>query len=83
MTLTPPSPQGAWCTYHSGCAQRAKSILGSSKFFPPLLSAFWPPEHAGFSGLMGLNDTTASVTGDWNFVWLAYCDGTCVYRAPR
>jgi hypothetical protein len=55
---------------------RAKWFLGSSKFFPPLLSTFWHPEYAGFSGLMGLNDTTVSVTGDWNFVWLAYCDGT-------
>ncbi len=25
---------------------------------------------------MGLNDTTASVTGEWNFVWLGYCDGS-------
>ncbi len=55
---------------------RARWYLGSSKFFPPLLSTFWHPEYAGFSGLMGLNDTTVSVTGDWNFVWLAYCDGT-------
>jgi hypothetical protein len=67
---------GGWCTYHSGCAQRAKSILGSSAHFPPTLSAFWPPEFAGFSGLMSYNDSTAAITGEWNFVWLAYCDGT-------
>ena len=59
---------GAWCTTPVACADRAKWFLGGSKWFPPLLSTFWHPEYAGFSGLMGLNDTTVSVTGDWNFV---------------
>ncbi len=68
--------QGGWCTYHSGCAKRAKSILGSSSYFPPLLSAFWPPEYAAFSGLMSYNDSTVAVTGEFAHVWLAYCDGT-------
>ena len=67
---------GGWCTSLSDCYSRSQSILGSSKFFTPWLSTLWPPEYAGFYGLMDNNITENNPFGDWNFVWFAYCDGT-------
>jgi hypothetical protein len=64
---------GGWATTPASAAARAGTVLGSSATWPPWLSAFWPPEGAGFAGLASPNDTT---TGDWNFAWLAYCDGS-------
>lgn len=64
---------GGWAFDEQSLVSRSKTLLGSSSFFTPFLSKFWPPEGAGFYGLMGVNDTT---TADWNFVWLPYCDGT-------
>lgn len=65
---------GGWCTGLSDCYARSKTLLGSSNYFTPWLSALWPPEFAGFYGLMDNNATNPF--GDWNFVWFAYCDGT-------
>jgi hypothetical protein len=31
---------------------------------------------AGFYGLMSANTTDINPFGDWNFVWVAYCDGS-------
>ncbi len=61
---------GGWAFDVQSLVSRSKTLLGSSSFFTPWLSSFWPPEGAGFYGLMGVNDTT---TADWNFVWLPYC----------
>ena len=41
-----------------------------------MLSQLWPPEGAGFYGLMGQNATSVNPFGDFNFVWFAYCDGS-------
>ena len=48
---------GGWCTSVADCASRAKSLLGSSATWPQWLSALWPPEGAGFYGLMDANLT--------------------------
>jgi hypothetical protein len=66
---------GGWCTSPADCASRALSLLGSSTTWPPWLSTFWTPgEGAGFYGLMDANATNPF--GGYNFVWLAYCDGS-------
>ena len=69
---------GGWCTSPGDCAGRANSLLGSSSTWPPYLSTFWlPGEGAGFYGLMDFNSTSVNPFGEsFNFVWLAYCDGT-------
>ena len=41
---------GGWCNSPAECAGRAESILGSNATWTPWLSAFWPPERAGFYG---------------------------------
>jgi hypothetical protein len=69
---------GGWCTSAASCASRAKGLLGSSKSWTPTLSQLWGAK-AGFYGLMSAdtNQTGQAVGnpfGDWNFVWLAYCD---------
>lgn len=35
-----------------------------------------PSGSAGFYGLMSANTSDVNPFGEWNFVWLAYCDGT-------
>ena len=67
---------GGWCFKDNDCVGRSKTLLGSSSFWTPTLSALWAPEGAGFYGLMAANDTSLNPFGDWNFVWLAYCDGS-------
>jgi len=66
---------GGWCNTAGDCAGRANSLLGSSKFWTPWLSDLWSGT-AGFYGLMSLNSSDVNPFGDWNMVWLAYCDGT-------
>ena len=67
---------GGWSGSVYASYLRGKSILGSSNIWTPWLSQLWPPEHAGFYGLMSANDTSVNPFGDFNFVWLAYCDGS-------
>jgi hypothetical protein len=67
---------GGWCDTPASCFYRSKSLLGSSSFWPPTLSKLWPPEFAGFYGLMSANDTSVNPFGAWNFVWFGYCDGS-------
>ena len=67
---------GGWCFSGPDCVGRSKSLLGSSSYWTPTLSALWAPEGAGFYGLMAANDTSINPFGDWNFVWFAYCDGS-------
>ena len=69
---------GGWCNDAKGCAGRGKSLLGSSTFWTPKLSDLWN-HGAGFYGLMSATvnqtgDEVGNPFGDWNFVWLAYCD---------
>lgn len=66
---------GGWCTSPSDCHSRAQGLLGSSSSWPRWLSAFWPPEGAGFYGLMDAN-ASSSPFGSYNFVWVGYCDGS-------
>ena len=71
---------GGWCTSENNCAARALTPLGSSKAWTPTLSTFWGGR-AAFSGLMSASvtqtgDEVDNPFGDWNFVWLAYCDGS-------
>jgi len=67
---------GGWCVTPSDCAGRAQGLLGSSATWPPWLSAFWTPgEGAGFYGLMD-NNASNPFGPNFNFVWLAYCDGS-------
>lgn len=67
---------GGWCVSPADCAGRATGLLGSSATWPPWLSTFWTPgEGAGFYGLMD-NNSTNPFGEDFNFVWLAYCDGS-------
>ena len=70
---------GGGCTNAADCAGRAKSLTGSSSKWEPWLSALYFPgfgEGAAFSGLMAANDTGVNPFGAFNFVWLAYCDGS-------
>lgn len=67
---------GGWCSSPVSCYQRSLSLLGSSSYWTPTLSTLWQPEGAGFYGLMSQNDTSINPFGDWNFIWLAYCDGS-------
>lgn len=69
-----------WCNDGPGCLSRSKGLLGSSKTWTPKLSDLWG-HGAGFYGLMSAEtnqtgQTVGNPFGDWNFVWLAYCDGT-------
>ena len=66
---------GGWDTTPAGLLGRSTTILGSSTTWPPWLSQFWTST-AAFYGLMGLNDTNVNYFGEWNFVWLVYCDGS-------
>ena len=66
---------GGWSTSPEDLLSRSQSQLGSSSYFTPWLSDFLQP-HAGFYGLMSMNDTRDNIVGDFNFVWFAYCDGT-------
>ena len=66
---------GGWCQSAADCYARSQSLLGSSTFWTPWLSALWPPEFAGFYGLMDAN-ASANPFSDFTFVWLAYCDGS-------
>ena len=69
---------GGWCLSPADCLARSQGLLGSSATWPASLSAFWQPEGAGFYGLMAPNNATNDFNpfGEWNFVWLAYCDGS-------
>lgn len=69
---------GGWCMSAGDCLARSRSLLGSSRAWAPSLSAFWPPEGAGAYGLMAPNNASnaANPFGDFNFVWVAYCDGS-------
>ena len=65
---------GAWCSTAASCVQRSQTPLGSSKAWPLTLGG-------AASGLMSasVNATghdMGNPFGDWNFVWLAYCDGS-------
>lgn len=68
---------GGWCQSAENCLERSKSLLGSSTYWTPSLSALWG-NNAGFYGLMAANNASNEYNpfGDWNFVWLAYCDGS-------
>lgn len=71
---------GGWCDSANDCKNRAQGLLGSSKPWTPKLSNLWS-NNAAFYGLMSaeVNETGQNVGnpfGDWNFVWLAYCDGS-------
>ena len=66
---------GAWCADAGSCAARSRTSLGSSKAWGRTLGA------KAVSGLMSasVNATGQDVGnpfGSWNFVWLAYCDGS-------
>ena len=67
---------GGWCASPTECYARSNSLLGSSSFWTPQLSKLWPSEYAGFYGLMGANETSVNPFGDWNFLWMGYCDGS-------
>ena len=54
---------GGWCSGDRDCLSRSKSLLGSSTFWTPTLSKLWPPEFAGFYGLMGANSTAVNPFG--------------------
>lgn len=64
---------GGWCTSLQDCYYRSQLILGSSSTWSNWLSSYWPPENAGFYGIVG---NSSPYTGDWNFAWFGYCDGT-------
>lgn len=66
---------GGWCNDVQSCLSRSKGLLGSSTTYPQNLSDFWGGS-AGFYGLMSANTSDVNPFGEWNFVWLAYCDGT-------
>lgn len=61
---------GAWCTSAIDCTSRAKSDLGSSKYFLPNISA--TPNI--YQGIMTNEDI--SPFGDYNVVFAQYCDGS-------
>lgn len=67
---------GGWCMSAADCYARSQSLLGSSTYWTPWLSTLWPPEFAGFYGLMDANVSANPYFGDFNFVWIAYCDGS-------
>ena len=66
---------GGWSFSAAELLERSTTILGSSTTWTPWLSQFWSAE-AAFYGLMSFNDTSINYFGEWNFVWLVYCDGT-------
>jgi O-palmitoleoyl-L-serine hydrolase len=65
---------GGWCTSAQDCAGRSQSILGSNATWTPWLSAFWPPEGAGFYGFEDAN--ASNPFGGFTFAWFTYCDGS-------
>jgi hypothetical protein len=72
---------GGWCTSEEDCYNRGYSgvphpQMGSSTAWPPRLSDLLSPPGAAFYGLMSFNASNVNPFGEWNFVWLAYCDGT-------
>jgi hypothetical protein len=72
---------GGWCTSEEDCYNRGyggspRPQMGSSTSWPPWLSSLLDPPGAAFYGLMSFNDSAVNPFGEWNFVWLAYCDGS-------
>lgn len=72
---------GGWCTSEETCYSRGfggspHPQMGSSQSWPPWLSTLLLPPGAAFYGLMSQNESSVNPFGDWNFVWLAYCDGS-------
>ena len=68
---------GAWCLSASDCFGRSQTAWGSSSTWPQWLSHATDPGNnsLGFSGIMDAN-STINPFGDWNFVWVMYCDGS-------
>jgi O-palmitoleoyl-L-serine hydrolase len=75
---------GGWAFDANSAYSRSNSILGSSSTWTNTLSQFWAPEGAGFYGLMSsnYNNSLFNPFGDYNFVWIAYCDGSS-YSSDR
>lgn len=69
---------GAWCFSAADCYTRQSGVFGSSNFWPLKLSEFIADtgETAKFYGIMDANDTSINPFGEWNFVWMCYCDGS-------
>ena len=72
---------GGWCYSDGDCASRAKTGLGSSKYWASTGS---------MAGMLSNNCQSNPRFCNWNKVWMPYCDGTSfsgnnadpVYYAP-
>jgi hypothetical protein len=64
---------GGWCWTADDCAGRAKTFIGSSTSWPPLLSSL---PYASPGGSMADDPSTNPVLANFTFVWVMYCDGT-------
>lgn len=63
---------GGWCQSMEDCYARSLTKSGSTKTWAPWLSL----QGDAFYGLMDGNSTSVNPFGDWNFLWVPYCDGS-------
>jgi hypothetical protein len=65
---------GGWCWSIEDCANRATSLIGTSKNWPPFLSGITP--NMSYGGIMSGNATENPDFATWALVWIMYCDGS-------
>lgn len=63
---------GGWCQTAEECAQRATTVLGSSKQYPAVADLGSPDLGIVFADR---NPVTNPLMHDWTYIYLPYCDG--------
>ncbi|CAI5524080.1 unnamed protein product, partial [Closterium sp. Naga37s-1] len=63
-------PAGGWCVTVTACAQRARTLLGTTRGYPKQLN-----DSETFAGVLSSNERINPLFHNWNLVRLLYCDG--------
>ncbi|GJP34164.1 hypothetical protein CLOM_g18620 [Closterium sp. NIES-68] len=70
---------GGWCTSVTACAARAKTVLGSSNFYPqpsdPNFNKIMQGYGNAFTGILSNNSAENPDFYNWNLAMVVYCDG--------
>ncbi|CAI5512388.1 unnamed protein product [Closterium sp. Naga37s-1] len=70
---------GGWCTSVTACAARAKTVLGSSNFYPPPSDPNFDKTMRdygnAFTGILSNSSTENPDFYNWNLAMVVYCDG--------
>lgn len=62
---------GGWCSDAASCYSRVTQMTGSSLYFPSN-----PYDNSETAVFGMLDDNATNPFGDWNAVWVHYCDGS-------